>query len=133
MTPAEQLVLDHLAKAYPEADGDVLANILAMWEVIPYEQDGELVGAAMVKGSEFHCFTTPAFKLRRKPMRAFLEPLFARQGMLTTRVHHNDVANQRFNAAFGFVKTWSDNEFHYYVMAELPFGERKAACRLSHS
>lgn len=127
MTPAQRLVLDHLAQAYPEADGDALVQILSPWEVIPYEQDGELVGAAMMNGSEFHCFTLPTFKLRRAKMREFLTPLHARHGMLTTRVHHNDVANQRFNAAFGFVKTWSDDQFHYYVMAELPFGERKVA------
>lgn len=133
MTDAQRLVLDHLAQAYPEADGDMLARILSQWEVLPYEQDGELVGAAMMSGSEFHCITLPTFRLRRKPMREFLEPLFNRHGMLTTRVHHNDVANQRFNAAFGFAKTWSDEQFHYYVMAELPFGERKATCRQSHS
>lgn len=125
MTPERRLVLDHLALAYPEADGDLLDQILAQWDVIPYTQDGELVGAAMMNGSEFHCFTKPSFELRRKAMREFLEPLFARHGMLTTRVHHNDTANQRFNAAFGFKKTWSDDQFHYYIMAELPFGERK--------
>lgn len=133
MTPAEKLVFDHLASAYPEADGDMLVQILGQWEVLPYEQDGELAGAAMMNGSEFHCITLPTFRLRRRPMRQFLEPLFKRCGMLTTRVHHNDVANQRFNAAFGFAKTWSDDKFHYYVMTELPFGERSQECRLSQS
>jgi hypothetical protein len=128
VTPAQQLVLDHLRQAYPDAGENDLARILAGWEVLPYHQDGELVGAAMMKGSEFHCITTPAFKLRRKAMREFLEPLFMRHGMLTTRVHHNDIANQRFNAAFGFRRTWSDDQFHYYMMADLPFGERKQPC-----
>jgi hypothetical protein len=131
MTPAHQLILNNLKVAYPGESDESLLEILAQWEVLPYEQDGELVGAAMMKGSEFHCITTPAFKLRRKPMRAFLEPLFMRHGMLTTRVHHNDISNQRFNAAFGFRKTWSDDQFHYYMMAELPFPERSTACLLS--
>lgn len=133
MSPAHKLVLDHLAQAYPDQSAEMLDQILGQWEVLPYEQDGKLVGAAMMNGSEFHCITLPTFRLRRKQMRSFLEPLFARHGMLTTRVHHNDVSNQRFNAAFGFKKTWSDEQFHYYVMADLPFGERKAACQLSHS
>jgi hypothetical protein len=131
MTPAQTLVLDHLAQAYPDASRGDLADILEMWEVLPYMQDGEMVGASMMRGSEFHCFTLPTFKLRRKAMREFLEPLFMRHGMLTTRVHHNDAANQRFNAAFGFRKTWSDEQFHYYMMTELPFGERKQSCLLS--
>lgn len=125
MTDAEQLVISHLARAYPDAGQDDLAEILSQWEILPYYQDGELVGAAMVRGSEFHCMTLPTFKLRRQAMRAFLEPLFNRRGMLTTRVHHNDTANQRFNAAFGFKRTWSDDQFHYYILTELPFGKKE--------
>lgn len=132
MTPAQLLVLEHLAQAYPETDVDQLAGILEGWEVLPYHQDGELVGAAMMRGTEFHCFTRPTFKLRRKAMREFLEPLFSRHGMLTTRVHHSDLSNQRFNAAFGFKRTWSDDQFHYYILTELPFGKKEQKCQQLH-
>jgi hypothetical protein len=44
---------------------------------------------------------------------------------LTTRVPIGDEANERFNRVFGFERTWSDERFHYFVMAELPFGGRE--------
>lgn len=123
MTAAEVMVMQALAKAHPGRDD--LGAVMATWEIVPYLQEGELVAASCVKGTEFHCLTTPAFKLRRRQLREYLRPLHARHGMLTTRVQHDDVGNQRFNALFGFRRTWSDATFHYYIMAELPFGGEK--------
>lgn len=123
MTSAESLVMTALAAAYPLQDD--LAEILREWEVLPYLQDGRLVGAACMKGSEFHCITTDGFRLRRAAMREFLTPLYQRHNCLTTRVQHSDVANQRFNYAFGFRRTWSDHMFHYFLMADLPFSREK--------
>lgn len=99
------------------------AKALPDWEMFEHYQNSELAGFAVLKGAEFHCELFPGFKLRRKEMREFLRPLFERAGFLTTRVAHEDVANQRFNKAFGFERTWSDDKFHYFVMAELPFGK----------
>lgn len=93
------------------------------WEVFEHHQDGEMAGFAMLKGTEFHCHLFRGFKLRRSEMREFLRPLFDRRGFLTTRVAHEDEANQRFNKVFGFERTWSDDRFHYFLMAELPFGK----------
>ena len=101
------------------------ARALPDWEVFEHHQGGELAGFAMLKGTEFHCCLFPGFRLRRAEMRAFLRPLFERHGFLTTRVVHDDLANQRFNKAFGFERTWSDDRFHYFLMAELPFGRDK--------
>lgn len=123
---AEELILGALVKAYPSLSSEKLRAVLAEWEVLPYEQDGEFIGAACMKGSEFHCMTLPGFKLRRKPMREFLRPLYERHGVLTTRVRHEDTANQRFNYAFGFRETWRDTQFLYFEMAELPFGKEQA-------
>lgn len=99
------------------------ARSLAGWECIEHFQGGDVAGIAIIKGTEFHCELFPGFKLKRKEMRAFLRPLFERHGFLTTRVAHADVANQRFNKVFGFERTWSDDTFHYFLMAELPFGK----------
>lgn len=98
------------------------------WEVFPHHQDGALSGVAVLRGTEFHCQLVDGFRLRRAEMREFLRPLFEREGFLTTRVRHDDVANQRFNKAFGFEKTWSDDVFHYYILTALPF-ERRARCQ----
>lgn len=102
------------------------AKTLPGWEVFEHYQQGALAGFAILKGTEFHCQLFPGFKLRRKEMREFLRPLFERHGHLTTRVAHGDLANQRFNKVFGFERTWSDDQFHYFLMAELPFGKGEA-------
>lgn len=128
MTTAFDMVMQSLRLAYPAVSEDDLQRIAAEWEILPYRQDGEMVGAACMRGSEFHCMTIPAFRLRRKPMREFLRPLFERHNVLTTRVQHADTGNQRFNYAFGFRETWRDETFIYYEMAELPFGG-KATCQ----
>lgn len=102
-----------------EADG---------WEVLRhFSADGQLDGAAALKGTEFHCQLVEGFRMNRADMREFLRPLFERHGFLTTRVAHEDMANQRFNRVFGFEKTWSDETFHYYILTALPF-ERSGKC-----
>ena len=122
---ASELILGSLAKAYPDLSQDELRAVLSEWEVIPYEQDGELVGAACMKGTEFHCMTLPQFQLRREEMREFARPLFERFGVLTTRLQHGDTANRRFNRLFGFKETWADDRFRYFEMAELPFSKEQ--------
>ncbi|MBS0506587.1 MAG: hypothetical protein JSR53_04295 [Proteobacteria bacterium] len=92
------------------------------WEVHEYRPGGVLAGFGMLKGTEFHCCLFAGAGFNRRAMREFLRPLFERRGFLTTRVAHGDLANQRFNKVFGFERTWSDEQFHYFLMAELPFG-----------
>lgn len=108
-------------------DLDALEKAKAMpdWEVFEHHQDGQLAGFAILKGTEFHCQLFAGFRLKRKEMREFLRPLYERNGFLTTRVAHADLANQRFNKVFGFERTWSDDTFHYFLMNDLPFGKEK--------
>lgn len=125
---AQEMVMGSLRLAYPDLSIEALRAVMDEWEILPYVQDGELVGAACMKGTEFHCMTLPTFKLRREEMREFATPLFERHGVLTTRIQLDDVANRRFNRLFGFVETWRDEKFRYFEMAELPFGG-KATCQ----
>lgn len=99
------------------------------WEIFEHWQDGRLGGFSMLKGTEYHCQLDEGFRLRRGDMREFLAPLLARRGFLTTRVPVGDEANERFNRAFGFERTWSDERFHYFLMTELPFGRRGKICQ----
>lgn len=108
------------------ADTLETAKQLPGWEVLEHRQGGELAGFAIIKGTEFHCQLFDGFRLNRQEMREFLRPLLERYGFLTTRVRHEDIANQRFNKVFGFEKTWSDETYHYFIMAELPFAKGKS-------
>lgn len=125
----EELVAGEIRKFFPEMPDNEVSFVISQWETIPFVQDGQMVGAALIKGCEFHCLTLPAFKLRRQQMRDFLKPLFDRFGMLTTRVEHSDIANQRFNKSFGFKRTWSDDRYHYFMMTELPFSKGAQTCQ----
>lgn len=128
-TEAREIQVAQLRQVFPDMTQDRANSVLSEWELVPHFQDGVFAGIGLMRGSEFHCLVLPTFKLRRKEMREFLRPLFERHGMLTTRVEHSDAANQRFNKAFGFKKTWSDAQFNYFIMTELPFGERKKPCQ----
>lgn len=119
------MVTDHLRAVFPELSDQQVNAVASNWDVIPFSQGGVLGGVALMRGTEFHCIVLPHFKLRRKEMREFLRPLFDRHGMLTTKLKHGDTANERFNRTFGFKRTWSDNRYHYFMMTELPFGERQ--------
>lgn len=126
---ADELVRQAIAAAVPELTSEQLEKALDGWTVYPFIQKRKLVGAACIKGSEFHCMTEPGFRLNRKEMREWLKPHFERFGFLTTRVEKTDTANQRFNALFGFERTWSDERYHFYMMTELPFGKEQT-CQL---
>ncbi len=117
---ADQLAIDVLTAAgYADA-----AEVVARCEVVPYIDDGELTAVAVLLGSEFHCHTTPAFRFKRAKLREFMRPLVERDGFLTTRLAHGDTANRRFNKLFGFRETWSDANYNYYVLSDVPFSEK---------
>lgn len=119
-------VMQLLAMACPDAAQADLERLMEQWEVLEFRQDGRVRGVAIIRGTEFHCQTFEGFRVRRAQLREFLRPLLARHGHLTTRVAHGDLANQRFNRAFGFERTWSDERFHYFIMDKLPFGKGDA-------
>lgn len=123
MTPVD-LILSELRKGAPGRTDRDLLRVLEGWALHPFYEGDELKGVAMTKGTEFHCHLVPGFRLNRRVMREFMRPLFERHGFLTTRVHRSDEANQRFNRVFGFERTWSDDQFHYYILTALPFEGR---------
>jgi hypothetical protein len=120
------LVLGEWRKCCPSKTEGELMAAMAQWELHPYKDGDSLVAVGMTKGSEFHLLSTPLFKFKRTWVRNNLRPLLARCGFLTTRVAHGDTANQRFNKLFGFAPTWADTHFQYFILTELPFGERQS-------
>ena len=114
MTP-HQIALDVLTThGLTEADA---ARALDEWEVVPYEQDGELALVGLFKGTEFHCKALPNFDpKRREKIREAFAPYIEREGYITTRLEHGDTANRRFNRLFGFEPTWSDERYTYFIL-----------------
>lgn len=122
------MVLQELRKHLPEESDESLLSKLDGWEMHPHTDNGEMTGVKLVKGSEFHFVSGEHFKLNRKALRESIAPHMEQYGFLTTRVELHDKANQRFNKLFGFQPTWADDRFQYFILTELPFGER-ASCQ----
>lgn len=94
------------------------------WEVVPGYIDGEHAATAVLKGTEIHFGIVPKFRRKavlRERTREFLRPMHERMGFLTTRVLNGSHASRRFVERIGFKPTWSDDQFTYYLLGELPF------------
>jgi hypothetical protein len=101
-----------------------LADLFVGWDVVYLEDRGQRTGAALLNGTEIHFIVAPEWRgraIRRDNARAFLEPLLARHGYLTTRVLHGALEALGFVERMGFEKTWSDASFHYFALCKLPF------------
>lgn len=90
------------------------------WEIVTSACGG---CTAAVKGTEIHVEFGPGLRFTRASVREFLAPLLAREGLLTTRTEHEDQRHRLFVIRLGFRKTWSDDQYDYYAMTELPFGK----------
>jgi hypothetical protein len=118
------VVIADLQGHLPSASREELESRVSGWELHPYIDSDALTAVMMVKGTEFHLVSTDGFKLNRKLARNSLEPHMQQYGFLTTRVLRDDKANQRFNRLFGFKPTWADDKFQYFILTELPFGDK---------
>lgn len=97
------------------------------WERVEGYFHGEHAATALIKGTEIHFALGKQFRRRaiqRDSLREFLRPLFERHGFLTTRVLLGQAEQQRFVQRVGFVRTWDDGAYQYYVLDHLPY-ERK--------
>lgn len=102
-------------------------QLLHPWDVTPGYIDGVLVAAIINAGTEVHFAISKSYRkktISRGRMREFLRPLFEDKGFLTTRLKLGDAGPRRFIERIGFTKTWSDDKYDYFILAELPF-ERK--------
>jgi hypothetical protein len=104
---------------HPEA-----SRVLASWEYVALLEDDEVVGIAALKGTEIHFAAAPAWRGRvmsRRRIRAFLEPLMARYGFLTTRSLVGDLGSAVFLRRLGFVNTWTELEIRHWMLTALPY------------
>ena len=102
---------------------DVL-RILEDWEVIPGYLGGVHVCTTVIKGTEVHFAIVPEHRkqvILKGRTQEYLEPLFDRLGFLTTRVPHGATSKQKFVQRIGFKPTWTDANFQYYLLGQLPF------------
>lgn len=108
-----------------------LADALQGWEMVPLEIDGETAGIAALDGTEIHFVVSPEWRGRaitRARARAFLAPLIARRGYLTTRAINPKPEQREFLERIGFRNTWTQQDgTEHYMVTCLPFERRGVA------
>ena len=62
----------------------------------------------------------------RRGAREVLGRLLEEHTFLTTRVESMDEINSKFVERVGFKKTWSDNQFNYFMLARVPFQRKES-------
>ena len=117
------MVLTEMRKTITGDDTELL-GLIDGWELYPHMDADEMTGVKMIKGTEFHFVSGEHFKFNRKNLRESIRPHLDTAGFLTTRLQHGDSENERFNKLFGFKKTWADENFQYFILTELPFGDK---------
>lgn len=89
-----------------------------------FDHAGNEVAFVLQKGPEIHFQVRAGYRhraMQRHRIRAFARERMEPFGYLTTRVPHGMDNEHVFVTRCGFMPTWSDSKYTYYMMAELPF------------
>ncbi len=90
------------------------------WQITPREINGELIGATLVRGPEFHFVTFGARKMFSPALIVdCLQPIIERHGFVRTRTPKEDVRQCRFNLRIGFCAERDDEFYTYFRMEKL--------------
>ena len=96
------------------------------WTITPREIDGEVVGATMECGPEFHFIT---FKFKKSfPASLMIEcvqPIIDKHGFVLTKTPKDDVRQRRFNVLVGFHAYSEDQYYIYYRLEKLQLHKAK--------
>lgn len=93
---------------------------LVGWEILPKKLDGEIVGATLTNGPEFHFVVFGAKKpFTRALMIDCVQPILDKYGFVRTKTPKEDTRQRRFNVAVGFVIESTDEFFTYFRMERL--------------
>lgn len=97
------------------------------WEIVPREIDGEIIGATLTRGPEFH-FVTFGF---RKSFPAVLieeclQPIIDQHGFVQTKTPKEDMRQRRFNLLIGFHAEGEDEFYTYFRMERLSLHRGKS-------
>lgn len=92
------------------------------WTLTPHDVRGVWMGIALTKGSEFHFVTLgEKWRLTRRDIRRYLEPILVEHGVVTTQTLLDDTRQQRFNELIGFERVKEDEYYVHYALKRLSF------------
>lgn len=104
------------------------------WDIVAREIDGDVAGATLIRGAEFH-FVSFGTGKPVSPRLALecLQPILDRHGFVHTRTPKEDARQRRFNQRIGF-RLESEDEFYAYFRLDrlnLHAHQERAACQSS--
>lgn len=122
---AVEILREHLRESrVPEAQ---IAAGMAQWTLSPIHIGGQVAAVILQRGSEVHVVAAPEFRdkgyMSRARIRKVLGDVLSEHGYVTTRIGKGDGTNRLFIDRLGFRPTWSDEQFTYFMLTELPFGK----------
>jgi hypothetical protein len=95
------------------------------WTTHPmFDGEGHEVAFVAQKGPEIHFQVRDGYRhraMQRNRIRAFAQERMGDWGYLTTRVPIGMDAEYVFVTRCGFLPTWHDDKFTYFMLTELPF------------
>ena len=103
-------------------------EVFSTWTLLPAYARGEVVGVAFFDAPDIHFVMFPEHRhqaLQRRRIEAFLRPLLAEKGYLTTTVDSHRVEQTEFVKRLGFVPVEPQSEF--FVCHDIHLGARHEA------
>lgn len=114
MTPEYALFQAIRERIPPDTSFEQFLHGLVGWDVKPLHIDGELVGAAIVRGNELHVgLAKPCKASPRAMIRNVLAPIIKEHGFAVTAVMPDNRAGLAFCKRLGFVvSSFADGVYH---------------------
>jgi hypothetical protein len=93
------------------------------WKRQVATRDGKDVAVVLTKGTEIHFVSLDEKRaMTRKNTLEFLKPIHDEFGYVTTRVPIAET-NHRLREILGFQYQWSDENFSYWILHDLPWSK----------
>jgi hypothetical protein len=103
------------------ADSDSLDG----WEINTAQRDGEDVAFVIICGPEIHFVSIVGKRaMTRKNIGEYLGGVIEKHGFATTRVSLKET-DHKLREVLGFVRTWSDADYSYWMTTKAPFTRSK--------
>ena len=119
----DQRLIDYLESIGAEPDA------LDGWTIQTAQRAGEDVAFVLTRGPEIHMLSIAERRaMSRRNIAEFIAPLLDRFGYCTTRVPLAEM-DHRLRDALGFSRTWSDDNFSYWVLTRLPYQKGIPLCQ----
>lgn len=97
---------------------------LGDWKVEVAQRAGKDVALVLTRGTEIHLAPLGPGAMSRRNTLQFIRPIFDEYGFVTTRTPRT-VTDHKLRLSLGFEFTFSDDQFDYWAMTELPFQRSK--------